>query len=51
MDEKQIHKLIAWLVMAFLAYQILSFIVPYIMYGVIGLVMLRVFQEHHKNKK
>jgi hypothetical protein len=51
MDEKQIHKLIGYLVVAFLAYQVLTFVAPYLMYGVIGLVAFRVLQEYFKNKK
>jgi hypothetical protein len=51
MDENRIHKLIACFVLAYLAYQILTCIVPYLMYGVMGLVMIRVVQEYHKRNK
>jgi len=51
MDENRIHKLIGYLVLAFVAYQILTFVVPYLMYGVIGLVLIRVFQEYQKNRR
>lgn len=51
MDEKQIHKLIGYAVVAIVAYHLLSFIVPYLMYAVMGLVLLRVAQEYYKNKR
>lgn len=51
MDEKQIHRLIGYLIIAIIAYQILSYVVSYLIYGVVGLVILRVLQEYHKNKR
>jgi len=51
MDEKQINKIIGLLVMAIVVYQILIYVEPYLFYCVISLVLVRVLQEHFKNKK
>ena len=50
MDEKQSNQFIRYAVMAIVAYYILQFIVPYLIYGVIGMVVWRVYQAHQKTK-
>jgi fatty acid desaturase len=50
MDEKQFNKIIGYMVMAIIAYFVLQFIVPYLIYGVIGLVVWRVYLTYQKHK-
>ena len=51
MDEKNTNKFIGYAVVAIVAYYVLQMIVPFLFYGVIGLVGWRVYQEHQKTKK
>ena len=50
MDEQQNTKLIGYAVMAIIAFYILQMIVPFLIYGAIGLVIWRVYHEHQKYK-
>ena len=50
MDENRTNKLIGYAVMAIIAYYVLQMIVPFLFFGVIGLMIWRVFQEHNKYK-
>jgi hypothetical protein len=52
MDEnKHLNKFIGYAVLAILAYYLLQFVIQYLIYGVIGLVVWRVYIEHLKRKK
>jgi hypothetical protein len=51
MDRNQLDKLIGFAVVAIVATNILNRIAPYLFYVVIGLVLIRVFQEHNRNKR
>ena len=53
MDNKQMNQLIGYAVLAIIAYYVLQLIVPYLIYGVIGLVIWRGYQEYekHNNRK
>ena len=51
MDENNFNKLIGYAIAIIIAYYILGFVVPYLIYGVIGLVLFRVYQEYLKNKQ
>ena len=54
MDSKHINQLIGYAVLAILAYYVLQMIIPYLLYGVIGLLAWRVYQEyqnHHHPKE
>ena len=50
MDENRINKLIGYSVMAIVAYYVLQMIVPFLFFGMIGLVIWRVYQDHNKYK-
>jgi hypothetical protein len=50
MDENKINKFIGYSVMAIVAYYVLQMIVPFLFFGVIGLVIWRVYQDHNKHK-
>lgn len=51
MDENQLNKTIGYAVLAIVAYYVLQMIVPFLIYGVIGLVAWRIYQEYQKNKR
>jgi hypothetical protein len=50
MDDKQQNQLIGYAVVAIIAYHILQAVVPFLIYGVIGVVMWRVYREINKPK-
>jgi len=50
MDENQLNKLIGYTVLAIIAYHVLQLVAPFLFYGVIGMVVWRIFQEHQKHK-
>ena len=50
MDEQQTNKIIGYAVMAIVAFYILQMIVPYLFWGVIGMVIWRIYLEHNKFK-
>jgi hypothetical protein len=50
MDENRINKLIGYSVIAIVAYYVLQMIVPFLFFGMIGLVIWRVYQDHNKYK-
>ena len=49
MHEEQ-NKIIGYMIAAIVAYYILSAIVPFLIVGVVGCVVWRVYQEHHKGQ-
>lgn len=51
MHEREINKLIGYAVTAIFAYYILQFVVPFLIWGLIGMVAWRIYQEHQKYKK
>lgn len=51
MGEKQIETWIGGLAVVIVAYHIVSYFVEYLVWVVIGLVVLRVFQEYIKSKR
>ena len=51
MDEKYVNKLIGYAVVAIVAYFVLQMIVPYLMYGVVGMVVWRIYLEKQKHKR
>ena len=50
MKEQKINQLIGYAVLAIIAYYVLQMIVPYLIYGVIGMVIWRAYQEYQKHK-
>jgi hypothetical protein len=48
MDENQTNKLIGYAVLAIIAYYVLQMIVPFLIYGVIGMVCWRIYLERKK---
>jgi len=50
MDEKYVNKLIGYAVVAIVAYFVLQMIIPYLMYGVVGMVAWRIYLEKQKHK-
>ena len=50
MNEKDMNKFIVYAVMAIFASYILQMIVPFLIWGVIGMVALRIYQAHNKYK-
>ena len=44
------NKLIGYLIVAIVAYYVLSAIVPYMIMAVVGCVVWQVYQEHHKGR-
>jgi hypothetical protein len=50
MDEKEHNKLIGYAVLAIIAYFILQALVPYLIWGVVGLVCWRIYLEFQKHK-
>jgi len=51
MDDKQNNKLIGYAVLAIIAYYVLQMIIPLLFYGLIGMVVWRVYSKYHKHKK
>jgi hypothetical protein len=51
MDENRTNKLIGYAVLAIIAYYVLQMLVPFLFWGVIGMVLWRVYQEHEKKHK
>jgi hypothetical protein len=51
MDDKQFNKAIGYAIMAILAYYALQFVIQYLIYGVVGLVILRIILEIQRNKR
>jgi hypothetical protein len=50
MHEKEINKLIWQGIVLLIAYYILGFLIDYLVWGVISMVVLRVYQEYQKRK-
>ena len=50
MDDKQTNKLIGYAVGAIVAYYLLQMIVPFLIWGVMGMVAWRIYQEHNKHR-
>lgn len=50
MHEREINKLIWQGIVLLIAYYILGFLIDYLVWGVIGMVVLRVYQEYQKHK-
>ena len=50
MDEKQINKAIGYAVVVIIGYYLVSAFLPVLMWGVIGLVAVRIYQENQKRK-
>jgi uncharacterized transporter YbjL len=48
MGDKEFNKTIGYAVMAIIAYYILQMLVPFLIWGVIGMVVWRVYQEYNK---
>jgi hypothetical protein len=49
MHESQ-NKIIGYLIIAIVAYYILSAIVPFLVIAVVGLVIWRIYDEQHKGR-
>lgn len=50
MNQKNSNQIIGFAVMAILAYYILQMMVPYLFWGLIGMVVWRILLEHNKYK-
>jgi predicted negative regulator of RcsB-dependent stress response len=50
MDEKQVDRIIGWAVVLIVIAQVLQMIVPFLVLGVIGLVIWRVYQATQNRK-
>jgi hypothetical protein len=50
MDNKQSNQMIGFAVVAIVAYYVLQMIVPFLIWGAIGLVSWRVYLEFNKRK-
>jgi hypothetical protein len=50
MDKKYVNKLIGYAVLAIVAYYVLQMIVPLLCWGVIGMVIWRIYLERNKYK-
>ena len=50
MDKNESNRYIGYAILAIIAYYILQFIVPFLIWGVIGMVAWRVFQDTQKHK-
>jgi hypothetical protein len=50
MNEKEINKFIVYAVLAIIASSVLQMIVPVLIWGVIGMVALRIYQSYNKLK-
>ena len=51
MDDKQITKLIFYAVTAIATFYILEALVPFLIWGIVGLIAWRVYQEYQKSNK
>lgn len=51
MDDKEFNKAIGYAVLAICGYFVLQFVIQYLIYGVIGLIGLRIFMHYQRNKK
>jgi len=49
-DEKQSNRTIGYLIVAIIAYYVLQMLVPFLVWGAIGLVSWRVYNEFNKQK-
>ncbi len=49
MDENQINKTIGYGIMVIIAYHLIGMFIPVLTFGVIGLVVWRVYQEINKH--
>jgi len=50
MDDQQFNKYIGYSILVIIAYYVLGFIVPFLIWGVIVMVAWRVYQEFQKHK-
>ena len=50
MDDKQSNQIIGGAILCIIAYYLLQMIVPFLIWGVIGMVVWRIYQEHNKHK-
>ena len=50
MDNKQLNKLIGQGFMVLIAYFILSFVIDYIVWGVVAMVALQFYQQYYRRK-
>jgi hypothetical protein len=50
MNEKEINKFIGYTIMLIFASYILQIIVPFLIWAVIGMVALRIYQSYNKYK-
>jgi hypothetical protein len=48
MDDKNLKQFIGYAVLAIIAYYVLQMLVPFLFWGVIGMVIWRVYQERKK---
>ena len=51
MDEHQINKAIGYAIAIIAGYYLVGIFIPMLTWGVIGLIAVRVYQEHKKYKK
>ena len=51
MDEKQLNKTIGYAIVIIIGYHIIGVFIPMLTWGVIGLVVFRIYQAHQKYKK
>jgi len=50
MDDQQFNKYIGYSILVIIAYYVLGFIVPFLIWGVIVMIAWRVYQEFQKHK-
>ncbi len=50
MDEQQLNKAIGYAIAIVIGYHIIGVFIPMLTWGVIGLVVFRVYQEYQKHK-
>ena len=50
MDENNFNKFIGYAVLAIIAYYVLQLILPFLFAGIIGIVVVRAYQEYQKFK-
>jgi hypothetical protein len=50
MDDQQINKFIGYAIGIIIAYYILGFIVPFLIWGVVLMIVWRAYQEFQKHK-
>ena len=51
MHEREINKAIGYGIMLIIGYHILGIIIPLLTWGVIGLIVWRIFHEFQKHKR